>query len=291
MRYSQLRAFDAVARGESFTKAATLLGVTQPAVTLQVRALEDAYGLRLLKRAGPNVSLTAEGRRLFALTRRMFAVEDEIGAFLSASKDLEAGDLLLGADGPHVALDLVSAMTARHPRLSLRLTLGNAEQTWQALLEQRVDAAVLANPPRDSRVVVTTLSRQDMMALLPRDHPLAGRRSIKLTDLEDQPTILREAGSNTQQTLKRALARHRVTLEPALELGSREAVREAVARGLGIGFLFRLEAIGDDRTVAVPIREMTQSSRDTLICLKSQSRRAAVAALFAAGRALAAGRA
>lgn len=262
--------------------------MTQPAVTLQVRALEEAYGLRLLKRAGPNVSLTAEGRSLFALTRRMFAVEDEIGLFLSARKSLDGGELLLGADGPHAALDLVSAMTARHPKLALRLALGNAEQTWQAVLEQRVDAAVLANPPRDSRVVVATLSRQDMMALLPRDHTLARKRWVTLAELQDQPTILREPGSNTRRTLERALARHRITLTPALELGSREAVREAVARGLGIGFLFRPEAVGDDRTVAVPIQKLTQSSRDTLICLKSQSRRGAVAALFAAGRALAA---
>ncbi|MEM7223672.1 MAG: LysR substrate-binding domain-containing protein [Pseudomonadota bacterium] len=279
MRYSQLRAFDAVAREGSFSKAADRLGVTQPAVTLQVRALEDDHGISLVRRSTRALGLTEAGQELHLLTRRMFDIEAEIADYLAQSGDLTRGSLLLGADGPHVILKLVAAFQSRYPGLGLRVALGNARATWHDLLDQKVDAAVLANPPEDSRVRVLPLGRQDLMALLPRGHPLAARSKVDLAALLDHPVILREAGSNTRRVIEAELARTGLRLKPALELGSREAVCEAVATGLGLSFIYASEITEDPRTQVVTVIGLEQSSLDTLVYLAGNETRRPLKAL------------
>ncbi|MEE9480314.1 MAG: LysR substrate-binding domain-containing protein [Kiloniellales bacterium] len=286
MRYSQVRAFHAVARDGGFSAAADRLGITQPAVSIQVRQLEEGYGLVLFDRSGGQVRLTGAGRGLFDLTSQMFQAEERARDFLAASKALETGSLTLAADGPHVALQVVAAFHGSYPGVRLSVSLGNARTVWNEVLEHRVDAAVLANPADDGRLRVVPLARQDMMVLLVRDHPLGGRPRLTLAELRDQPAILREPGSNTRRILDRALADAGISVRPVLELGSREAMREAVAMGLGIGFLFERECVGDERTLAVPLAGLAASSLDTLVCLKSQSRRRAVAALIETARAV-----
>lgn len=280
VNHTQLRAFHAVARTRSFSKAADLLGLTQPAVSVQVKALESAHGVRLFRRQGGEAVLTETGRDLFDLTRQMVLAEEQIGEFLTDTAALEAGSLSLAADGPHVALDVVSAFMQRYPRLRVSVRLGNTETTVQHLLEQRADAAIVANPRPDPRLFTLPIHRRGMLALLPRDHPLAARGRLTLREIADYPVILRETGSTTRRLLEDAVRRLDITLSPALELGSREAVREAVARGLGIGFLFERENEGDDRTVALPLDGLSDVNVDTVACLKSNRRRAMVRALI-----------
>lgn len=279
MRYSQLKAFDAVARAGSFSRAAQLLGVTQPAVSLQVAALERAYRTDLIQRGGQGLSLTVDGAALFALTRQMFILEAEIEDFLESSETLQRGHLRFGADGPHLALDLVAQYRRRHPRVTLELVLGNATQTWNALLQSAVDIAILANPPRDARVGYVPVVAQDMMVLVPRGHPFAKRADIPLKDLVPEKVIFREHGSNTQRTLEAQLRKVHLALEPVLVVGSREAMIEAVSRKIGIGFIFDREQNGDPRSVAVPLRELRGSNKNTLVYLKPRRRRRTVQAL------------
>ncbi len=284
MRYSQLRAFDAVAREASFSKAAVRLGVTQPAVTLQVRGLEQDHGISLIRRTTRAVALTEAGEELYVLTRRMFAAEAEIGGYLAESDALAQGSLVLGADGPHVALQIVAAYRQRYPGIRLRVALGNARSTWRDLLDQKVDAAVLANPKQDARVCALPLSHQDLMVLLPRDHPLAGHAALDLAELGDHPVILREAGSNTRRVVEAALKRAGLRLNVTLELGSREAVREAVAIGLGLSFLYGSEATEDHRTRTVTLSGLERSSLDSLVYLNGQEKQRTLKALIEVAR-------
>ena len=256
MRYSQLRAFDAVARSQSFSRAAQVLGVSQPAVSLQVAALERGHRIGLIERQGNRVALTADGAVLFALTRQMFGIEAEIGDFLASTEKLRRGHLRFGADGPHLALELVAAYRKRHPLVTLELVLGNATQTWNAVLQSVVDVAVLANPPDDPRVEQVPLADQNMLLLVPRGHRLARSAEIGLKDIRDEPVIFREHGSNTQRTLEARLKKLRLDLKPVLTVGSREAVMELVSRGIGIGFIFSHERNEDLRSVAITIREL-----------------------------------
>lgn len=280
MRYSQLRAFDAVARCLSFSRAAEILGVTQPAVSLQVAALERGYRTDLLARHGTRISLTADGEALFVLTRQMFSVEAEIEDFLTSSEKLRRGHLRFGADGPHIALDLVAAYRARYPAITLELVLGNATQTWNAVLQSVVDIAVLANPPEDPRVGYLPLAAQNMMLLVPRGHAFARRRDIALRDIGDEAVIFREHDSNTQRTLEARLGKLGLSLRPVLVVGSREAMVEAVSRRIGLGFIFAREKNEDPRSVAIPIRDLKASSKNMLVYLKPRRRRRTVAALI-----------
>ena len=286
MRYIQLRAFHAVARELSFSKAADALHVTQPAVTLHVQALEKAYGLLFFNRAQRTISLTAEGQTLLTLTRSLFDAEAQIGDFLAGAKALEHGQLSLSADGPHIALDIVSGFRTRHPGIDVKMKLGNAETTLHDIVNQNVDAGVLANPPRDKRLLVVPITRQNMVAIVPVDHPWARRKSVALRDLSAQPVILREPGSNTRRTLEQILRKHKIELAPSLELGSREAVREAVAVGLGIGFVQARETVGDTRIASVQIPELAGTNLDTLVCLKRHAQRRTIAALIDVTRSL-----
>ncbi|MEX0694908.1 MAG: LysR family transcriptional regulator [Rhodospirillales bacterium] len=284
MRYIQLRAFNAVAREQSFSKAAEALNVTQPAITLHVQALERTHGLKLFTRAGRGISLTADGEALFQLTRQMFATETEIAEYLQGSEALEHGHLSLSADGPHVALDIVSEFRTRHPGIDIRMRLGNAETTLADVMSQTVDVCVVANPPRNNQLLIVPIMRQSMVAVVANDHAWAKRASIRLADLKGQPLIFRESGSNTRHILERALGKRRIEIDPVLELGSREAVREAVALGLGIGFMQERETAGDNRVTPVRIDEMLGTNLATLVCLKRQAKRKTVAAMIRVAR-------
>jgi len=286
MTYAQLKAFHAVALERSFQRAAARLSLTQPAVSIQVRNLEQASARALFRRSGHRVALTEEGRALFAVTSRLFAAEGEAQQLLSGGGEAPAPTVHLGADGPHVALDLIAAVRALAPDVRFRVTLANAEATWESLLGLQVDAAVMAAGKRDPRVVGSLLATQDLLALIPRAHPLARSKRLTLARLAEEPLVLREAGSNTQRRVDEAFAAAGLHIAAAVTMGSREGVKEAVARGLGIGFLFAREAGADRRYAAVKLAGLEGSNRDMLLCLKEQRQSPLVATLFAAAERL-----
>jgi len=284
MRHIQLRAFHTVAREGSFSRAAEALHVTQPAVTLHVQALEETYGLSLFNRARGGATLTGDGEQLFELTTRMFAEEAEIAEYLGGMSALRQGHLNIAADGPHVALDIVAEYRARHPGVDVRMKLGNAHETLEDVMHQRVDAGVLANPPDDARLHIVDVLRQNMVCVVAAAHPWAARSDIALADLDGQPVILRESGSNTRSILEAALKERGIEIDPVMELGSREAVREACAHGLGFGFMQEREAAGDARVSALPIRDLRGTNLVTLVCLKRHAKRRTIDALIKVAR-------
>lgn len=284
MRETQLRAFDAVARAGSFSDAAQDLGLTQPAVTIQVANLEKEFGMKLFARAQDGVQMTKAGADLFQLTRELAGVHDRINGFLNASRDLEAGELRLVADGPHLATRLIAAFREHHPGVTITLRLGNAQAAWRDLLEGRADAAIAADAPKDPHITSVDLQVGNLTALVSANHPLASRRKIPITALAGEPTILREPASNTRKNLERALRRASVSLGETLELGSREAVIEAVAAGLGMGFVFSTEITPDPRLRAIEIAGQTIANREVLGCLKSRRKLNAVNAVMTLGK-------
>ncbi|WP_421783265.1 LysR substrate-binding domain-containing protein [Kiloniella litopenaei] len=284
MRHSQLRAFDAVAREGSFARGAHLLNLSPPAVTIQVKSLEEAYGLTLFIRSGGKAILTPDGQALYDRTRRFFIEEEEIQSYLSASSALEKGYLKIAADGPHAALNIIAAFREKYPGIKLTVALGNAETVRQDILAQRADVGITANCPDSDRLVIDELSVQSMIALIPKRHRFSSRKELSLPELMCEPLILRERGSNTRRVFEGAIKELSLNYENELELGSREAVREAVAVGLGIGFLFEHEVLGDNRVVAVPLKELASSNRDMVICLKSQLKRRVVESFVSLAR-------
>jgi len=280
--FAQLKAFHALALERNFHRAAERLGLTQPAVSIQVKKLEQDSGRSLLLRSGHKVTLTDEGRSLFELTTRIFDAESQARQMLDNRDKGVPRTIHLGADGPHVALDLIAKMQKQEPDVRFRVSLANAETTWQNLLSMQVDAAVMANSKADQRVFSQTITSQNLLALVPVDHSLSVRKELSFKDLSSCNLIFRELGSNTQRIVDDAFADLDLIPEVAMVMGSREGVREAVARGLGIGFGFNRELGCDPRFIGVPIPDFERCNKDKLLCLKKQQSAPLVKALFAA---------
>ena len=280
MNIAQLRAFHTVAAEGGFTKAARLLNVTQPTLSQEVKALEEAHGVLLLDRSRRTVTPTVIGEVLFAVTRRLFAAEQEALVLLAGARRVEAGSLTVGADGPVHAMPLIAAFTQRHPGPRISLTVGNTQTLLAGLLDTRIDVAVLADAPGDSRLHVLPLRRDPVQALFPRGHALARRRGVSLKDLAGQRLILREPGSVTRRLIERAFEDAALPMGDTLEIESREAVVEAVAAGLGVGFISAAEFTGDPRLVLVPVAGAALEMDEYVICLRERRRLAVVRAFL-----------
>lgn len=268
--HSQLRAFHAVATEGSFTRAAQLLNVTQPTLSGQVRALEERFGVRLFDRRRRRIEVTDIGRNLLDITFRMFSLELEAVQVLSAAHALKRGHLRIGADAPYHSVPFLSAFHRRYPDLRLSMTMGNTKSLLDDLLDQRCDVAIAANVKTDSRIFALPFRQDHFIAFVDRAHPWARRRSVKLGDLAGQRLLLREPTSNTRQTFDAAIARSRIVLGEILEIGSREAIKEAVAAGLGVGVIAQSE-LGDDlRLKALPFEGEQITSTEFVACLQER---------------------
>ncbi len=267
MNYSQLRAFHAVASEGSFTKAAGALHVTQPTLSGQVKTLEEAYGVRLFDRRGRRVSPTALGQELLVLTRRLFSLEAETEYLLSAAQGLRKGHLRVGADAPYHVTAALSAFTQRYPGIQISLTVGNSAELAHDLLEHKLDVAVLANIAGDSRFFAKPLRHDRLVAFVAKTHPWARRQRIDLADLSEQRLVLREQGSATRQIFETAMARRGLPRGEVLDMNSREAVRETVAAGLGVGVVSAGEFTKDSRLAILELTGGDMAMTEYVVCL------------------------
>ena len=267
MNTAQLRAFHAVASAGGFTRAAQRLGLTQPTLSGQVKALEQTYGVELIERRGRQLVLTEIGAALLDLTRRIFGLTEEAEQLLAAARGLERGHLRLGADAPYHVLPALSTFTRRYPKLRLSLTVGNSETLIRDLMDHRIDVAVVANLAPDARLHALPVRRDRLVLFVPKAHPWARRRMVKPAELAHERLVLREPGSSTRRVFETAMARAGIALEEVIEINSREAVREAVAAGLGIGVVSESEFGNDPRLVKIALAEADLGATEYVACL------------------------
>lgn len=270
MVHVELRAFHAVAAEGSFTRAAASLGVTQPTLSMQVRSLEQRFGVALFDRRGRGAVTTPLGDRLLALTRRLFLVEEEAGELLARAHSLRTGQLRVGADGPYHVMAFLAAFRHRYPDVHVTLQIGNSASLLDLLHGYRTDIAVAADIEEDERLERVPCGVHRLVLFVPRQHPWARRRGVTIAELDGQPMVLREPGSGTRSLLEAALAEAGIAVRPVMEIESREAVREAVAAGLGIGVVSEAEFGNDARLVAVPFSDVRIEMREYVICLKER---------------------
>ncbi len=267
MNHAQLRAFHAVASEGSFTKAALTLHLTQPTLSGQVKALEETYGVRLFDRRGRKVNPTALGEELLTLTRRLFSLEAETEHLLGAARGLRKGHLRVGADAPSHVTSALTSFTTRYPGIQLSLTVGNSAELAQALLEHKIDVAVLANIAGDPRFFAKPLRHDRLVAFVAKGHPWTKRRRVDLADLGSQRLVLREQGSATRRIFETAMARRGLPLGEVLDMNSREAVRETVAAGLGVGVVSAGEFGKDSRLVTLELTGGDLAMTEFVVCL------------------------
>jgi len=270
MRPTQLRSFLAVARAGGFTAAARALHVSQPTLTTQVRLLEEQYGVELFHRIGRGIRLTRVGEQLLVIAEHLSRAEDDALHLLRDAGELRTGALTVGAVGPYQATGMLAEFSRRYPLMQLAVRFGNSQAVLQELLEHRTDVAVLAHFADDDRLHVVPYSRSPLVVFVPRKHPFAQRGSIRIEQLEGARMIYREPGSTTRKALEAALAKAGVAPQVVMELASREAIREAVAGGIGIGVVSEAGFVADARLRMLRLSNAEVWTETHVVCLKTR---------------------
>jgi aminoethylphosphonate catabolism LysR family transcriptional regulator len=286
MRLTQLRSFHAVARAGGFTGAARLLHISQPTVTTQVRFLEEAYGAELFYRRGRKVTLTPLGEQLNELAQRIFALEGEAVHLLRDSGELRTGSLRVGAVGPYHVTEMLARFNQRYPGVGVAVRVGNSTEVLDDLLDYRTDVAVLAQYTEDPRFHSLPYSRHPVVVFVHRAHRFARRRAIRLAELDGEGMILREEGSTTRKAFDDALRKAGVRPRVVMEIGSREAIREAVIKGVGIGAVSEVEYIPHRDIRPVPLSDVSVHTQAHVVCLQERREARLVRAFLDIARAL-----
>ena len=272
MTPAQLRAFHLVAEHGSFTAAARAVGASQPNLSSQVTALEEAYALRLFERRARTVVPTEAGRQLHAITTRLFAAQDEARALLAGEQALTRGHLRIAADSAHHVVPIMAALRRRSEGLTFSLSIDNSAVVLARLLDHGADVAVMARSVSDPRLQAVRLRGDRVVLFCPTDHALARRASVPLSTLAGTELVLRERGSITREVLEQAMAAADIQPGAIVEVQTREGVREAVAAGFGIGAVFASE-LGDDRRFRrVLVADAGLNVAEYAVCLQERWR-------------------
>ncbi|KUL95327.1 hypothetical protein DK26_09060 [Bosea sp. WAO] len=244
--YSGIAAFHAVAEAGSFTGAARARNLSQPTLSSQVRGLEEAYGVRLFDRAGRQVKLTPLGQSLFVITSRLFTAQDEAQSLLAGTRTLQRGHLRIAADSATHVMRALARMREKYPGLTFSMTIGNSSQVVDQIMDFAADVAITARQSSDPRLHTVKLRSDRLVAFVATSHTLAAYDAIPIEAFAGQDIVLRERGSITREVFERRLFEAAVRPANLLEVQSREAVREAVAAGFGIGVIFSAEFRPDE---------------------------------------------
>ncbi|GJE58715.1 LysR substrate-binding domain-containing protein [Methylobacterium trifolii] len=280
MNLFQLRAFDAVSREGSFTRAARRLCISQPAVTGHIKALEERYDLVLFRRTARSAELTPQGRALADLTGPLFGLVEQAEDLLEANRTLVSGRIEIAVDSPHIVMPLLARLQARHPGIVVGLILGNAAETREALLAERASVAMLTDAEIHPDLHLEEIAVSRICAVVNHAHPLAGREMLHLRDLDGAAMVLREPSSVTRKTFDRACRKHGIVPAVLMELDSREAVIEAAAVGIGIGIVSSLECGSDARIATIPITGPDLTNRHAIACLARRRNLRLIRAVF-----------
>jgi len=232
----QLRVFEAVARQLSYTRAAEELHLSQPAVSMQVRQLEEEAGLPLFERLGNRILLTEAGRELHEYSRSVNRLLQEMQEVLESLKGVNRGRLHLAVASTvnYFAPRLLAIYHRRYPGIGLQLDVTNRERLVRLLEDNAVDLVLMGIPPTDVQVESEAFMENPLVVIAPPDHALARERAIPLTRLAEEVFVMREPGSGTRQTMERFFSERGLTIRPGMQMTRNEAVKQAVRSGLGL---------------------------------------------------------
>ena len=265
MRYSQLRAFHHVALHNGFSRAADALNQTQPALSDQVRKLEQAHDTLLFHRDHKQVRLTTSGEGLFRLTKQFFELESGIGEYLGQTRASVDGTLRIVADSALHITEALGRFQASYPKVFVSLQTGNTEEVIAKLRNYDAEVGIVGNLDPGADLETHTLGRSPIIAIAAKGVLPKGTTSLRIQDLQDWPWVFREVGSYTRLSLEAEAARRKIRLRPTIEVDGREAMREVVASGAGLGFVSEAEFGHDNRLVRVPISDIDISMTESLV--------------------------
>lgn len=235
----QLKVFEALARHLSFSRAAEELHLTQPAVSMQVRQLEEIAGLPLTEQIGKRVFLTEAGSELARYARLIAQQLRETEAALDTLKGIRGGRLVIGvvSTAKYFAPRLLVAFRRFHPDIELRLGVHNREVVVQQLADNLIDLAIMGRPPQDIATQADAFTDHPLVIIAAPEHGLAGRQHIEPGELEAETFLIREPGSGTRTAMERFFSERGVTISRTLEMNSNETIKQAAMADMGLAFI------------------------------------------------------
>lgn len=267
MRHSQLKAFHHVALLGGFSRAAEALCHTQPAISEQVRKLEQDHDVLLFHRERKRVHLTEAGETLFRMTRQYFEIEQQIEEYMSETGAAIEGELRIIADSAHHVTTILTEFRKKYPNVTVTLRVGNTKEIVEELRGYNAEIGIAGSVDPGKDMDTLSLGSTEITAFAERGFLPADKRCLTLEELSKLPLIFREEGSKTRAKLVEAAAEHHIRLKPAIVAEGREAVREVVASGAGIGFVSRAEFGHDDRLVQISLTDVDLKMSETLVHL------------------------
>lgn len=237
----QLRVFEAAARHGSFTRAAEELFLTQPTISMQVKQLTKAVGMPLFEQVGKRLYLTDAGRELLDTCREIFEHISQFEMKIADMKGLKQGQLRLAVvtTAKYFVPRILGPFCHRYPGIEVSLQVTNHEGLLDRLAQNLDDLQIMSHPPKNHDVTSHPFLANPLEVIAPRNHPLAGEKNISLQRLAEEPFIIREPGSGTRSVVQKMFEESEVPLKVRLELGSNEAIKQAIVGGLGISILSR----------------------------------------------------
>jgi DNA-binding transcriptional LysR family regulator len=258
----RLQVFYTVAKQLSFTKAAELLYMTQPAVTFQVKQLEEHFNTRLFERSHSKITLTPAGEVALEYAEKILNLTNEMETRLGELTGQVSGTLMVGASttiAEYMLPRLLGDFKAQYPHVHARLTVANSETIESKVADHTLDVGLIEAPSHHPQLTPQVCGEDELVAICAPNHPLASFKSVSPAQLAEMPYVSREDGSGTREVVDEYLRGNGIQpddLHIAMELGSREAIKGAVEAGLGIAILSRATIakelkLGD--LVAVPL--------------------------------------
>ena len=241
---NQLRTFFLAAREKNLTKAAEILCVTQPAVSMQIKSLEQTLGLKLIKKCGKDFQLTAVGDVLYGYMEEIFDIVDKMEYTLKSYADLAQGSFKLGTThsfARHFMPNLIQSYQEQFPGVRVFLKEGNSQDILEGVLSFKFDIGLIGRLPYDKKLKSIPYNRPEFWLVAPPWHRFGNKKEIPLKDLHNEPLIIQEKGSGARHAVLSLLRTHNVDISVLIEAGSVEFIKEYVLKGRGIAFLYKAE--------------------------------------------------
>jgi DNA-binding transcriptional LysR family regulator len=248
MEDHKLKVFCTVAETKSFSKTSEIIHLTQPAVSLQIQALEEIYETKLFDRSSSTVSLTPAGEVLYKYAKEILALYATAEKVIGKLIGLVKGSITIGAGsniGNYLLPSVITDFKNSNPKIKIHLQVGNTKRVVELLNSGTIDLGLVEGDVVRQKMIVKKLISDELLVIVPPHHPWAKKKEISITDLTKESFIFREAGSGTRQIIEKFLARHGITphdMKISVVLGSTEAIKDAVESGLGISIISRWAA-------------------------------------------------
>ncbi|MCX8034066.1 MAG: selenium metabolism-associated LysR family transcriptional regulator [Thermodesulfovibrio sp.] len=243
MEDHKLKVFCTVAETKSFSKTSEIIHLTQPAVSLQIQALEELYETKLFDRSAGSITLTPSGEILYKYAKQILTLYAEAAKEISKITGLIKGCVKVGAGttvGSYILPAVAVDFKKKHPKIRLSISIGNAKKILEMLNTNLIDFGVISEMPGKSKFNVESIISDELCVICPSDHPLYKQKTVSIYDVVKEPFVIREEGSSTRVIIEKFLSDNGLSISDlhiALILGSTDSIKEAVEKGMGLSIV------------------------------------------------------